>query len=171
MRIYLIGYMASGKSFLGSLLAEKLGFEFIDLDYLFEERYRINVADFFEKYDEGIFRKIERSLLHETAGFDDVVVSTGGGTPCFFDNMEFIKQSGISIYLCQTVPELVSRRKGVKRKRPLLRDIPLAELEAKVASQLAERAFFYNQADMVISGEDSDPDKLLQLLRSRMKSN
>ena len=171
MRIYLIGYMASGKSFLGSLLAEKLGYEFIDLDYLFEERYRINVADFFEKYDEGIFRKIERSLLHETAGFDDVVVSTGGGTPCFFDNMDFIRQAGISIYLNQSVTALVSRLKGVKRKRPLLKDTPLAELEAKVAAQLAQRAFYYNQAEMIISGEDTDTDKLVQLLRNRMNNN
>ena len=90
MRIYLIGYMASGKSNLGQLLAEKLGYSFIDLDYLFEERFRISVLDFFEKYDEDGFRKIERSILHETLEQDDVVISTGGGTPCFFDNMHFI---------------------------------------------------------------------------------
>ena len=90
MRIYLIGYMASGKSNLGQILAEKLDYSFVDLDYLFEERFRISVFDFFEKYDEDGFRKIEKSLLQETTGWDDVVVATGGGTPCFFDNMRVI---------------------------------------------------------------------------------
>ena len=171
MRIYLIGYMASGKSYVGSLLAEKLGFRFLDLDYLFEERFRINVVDFFEKYDEGVFRKIERSLLHETTGLEDVVISTGGGTPCFFDNMDIIKQAGISIYLCQKVSVLVRRLTTVKRKRPLLKDIPVAELEGKVAAQLTQREFYYNLADIVVNGEDFDLEELYQLIRNRMIGN
>ena len=92
MRIYLVGYMASGKSNLGQILAEKLGYAFVDLDYLFEERFRIRVLDFFEKYDEKGFRTIEQSLLHETTGWDNMVIATGGGTPCFFDNMDVISK-------------------------------------------------------------------------------
>jgi shikimate kinase len=168
MRVYLIGYMASGKSNLGRLLAEKLGYAFIDLDYLFEERFRISVLDFFEKYDEAAFRKIESALLYETTGMDDVVVSTGGGTPCFFDNMSVIRQSGISIYLQWDVTALADRLKVVKRKRPLLKDVPLSALEEKVSGQLNQREGFYNQADIIVNGADLDPEKLHQLIRKRI---
>jgi shikimate kinase len=168
MRIYLVGYMASGKSNLGRLLAGKLGYEFLDLDYLFEERYRISIPDFFEKYDEAAFREIERKLLRETIEMEDVVVSTGGGTPCFFDNMLFIKQAGLSVYLCWKVPALVRRLKMVKLKRPLLKNIPPEELERHVAGQLHRREVFYTQADFVIQGEGIDLDDLLHTLRNRI---
>jgi shikimate kinase len=168
MRIYLVGYMASGKSNLGRLLAEKLGYAFVDLDYLFEERFRISVLDFFEKYDEDAFRRIERSLLHDTILMEHTVISTGGGTPCFFDNMQVIKQSGISIYLCWTVSALTERLKVVKRKRPLLRDISPADLEKQVGLQLSQRDFFYNQADIVINGQDFDLTGLLRMIGGRI---
>jgi shikimate kinase len=168
MRIYLIGYMASGKSNLGRQLASKLGYDFVDLDYLFEERFRISVLDFFEKYDESAFRNIEQSLLVETMTMDNIVISTGGGTPCYFDNMQFIKSSGISVYLLWEVPALVSRLKMVKRKRPMLKDIPPDQLESSVSVHLAEREFFYRQADFTIRGFNLDMDKLLAWLKSRM---
>jgi shikimate kinase len=171
MRIYLIGYMASGKSNIGRRLAEKLNFGFLDLDYLFEERFRISVLDFFEKYGEQVFRKIEQSILIETADLEDYVISTGGGTPCFFDNMEFIKQAGTSIYLEWEVPALVRRLKMVKRKRPLLKEIPPAGLESKVAEHLSQREFYYHQADFIISGEDIEPEDILQLIRNHINSN
>jgi shikimate kinase len=171
MRIYLIGYMASGKSNLGRLLADKLGYLFLDLDYLFEERFRISVLDFFDKYDEGVFRKIEKTLLRETIDTDDVVISTGGGTPCFFDNMEFIKQSGISIYLYWELLPLVRRLKMVKRKRPLLKDIPPTQLEEMVAVQLTQREVYYNQADLVVKAENFVMDDLVRQIRSHVKSS
>ncbi|MEI7499447.1 MAG: shikimate kinase [Bacteroidota bacterium] len=167
MRIYLIGYMASGKSYLGKLLAEKLGYLFLDIDHLFEKRFRISVLDFFMKYDEDSFRKIERSLLHETLDHDDVVISTGGGTPCFFDNMRFINKGGISIYLHCEIPTLVNRLLHVKRKRPLLKDITAAELEEKVKLQLEERAFYYNQANYTIDMENLDINIILEWIRNR----
>lgn len=168
MRIYLIGYMASGKSNLGRQLAEKLGFSFIDLDYVFEERFRISVLDFFEKYDEAGFRKIEQSLLHETTTFNNVVISTGGGTPCYFDNMHLIKKSGISLYLHWTIPTLVERLKHVKRKRPLLKDIPAEELQDKVTKHLTDREIYYNQADYTIDMDNLDWEALLGWIRNRL---
>ncbi len=168
MRIYLIGYMASGKSNLGKILAEKMDFSFIDLDYLFEERFRISVFDFFEKYDEEGFRKIEQSLLVETFCMDHVVVSTGGGTPCFFDNMRQIRESGISVYLHWNLPALVQRLRHVKRKRPLLKDIGGQELEAMVEEHLRERELFYNQADFIVDAEHLDLDKLVTTIREKM---
>jgi shikimate kinase len=165
MRIYLIGYMASGKSNQGQILAEKLGYSFIDLDYLFEKRFRISVLDFFEKYDEDGFRKIEQSLLLETSGWENVVVATGGGTPCFFDNMRVIRESGISVYLHWEVSALVRRLRQVKRKRPLLKDIPSEELEGWVSAQLREREFYYNQADYIVEAEGLNPDIFVLLVQ------
>jgi shikimate kinase len=160
--------MASGKSNIGRHLAEKLCYEFIDLDYLFEERFKISILDFFEKYDEQVFRKIEHTLLHETMKMDNVVISTGGGTPCFFNNMELIRQAGISIYLCWTIPALVSRLKKVKRKRPLLKDVPATELEGRVTIQLTQREFYYNQADLIVKGEEFNMESLHSILRHRL---
>lgn len=168
MRIYLLGYMASGKTNLGRLLATKLAYDFIDIDYLFEERYRISVLDFFEKYDESTFRNLERMLLLETIHVENTVISTGGGTPCFFENMQCIRQSGISIYLRWDLAELVARLRLVKRKRPLLKDIPPTELEARVETQLMEREIYYNQADLVVNGRDLDPDNLVAMIRERI---
>jgi shikimate kinase len=160
--------MASGKSNLGQILAEKLGYGFVDLDYLFEERFRIGVLDFFEKYDEKGFRRIEQSLLHESTGMDDTVISTGGGTPCFFDNMEVIKKAGLSVYLRWDVPPLVARLMQVKRKRPLLKDIPSREMEARVTEQLQEREIFYRQADIIFEAENPDIDDLVEQVRRRL---
>jgi len=168
MRIYLIGYMASGKSNLGRLLAENLNYQILDLDQLFEQRYRISVLDFFEKYDEIVFRNMEHSLLLETFNVEDAVISTGGGTPCFFDNMELIKNAGISIYLRWELPALVQRLKTVRRKRPLLKDTAPNELEGKVATHLAQREVYYNQADYIIQGEDFELDKVLLMIRNLM---
>lgn len=160
MRIYLVGYMASGKSNFGRLLAEKLEYGFVDLDYLFEERFRISVLDFFEKYDENAFRKIERALLLETLGQENLVISTGGGTPCFFDNMDVIKKAGISVYLYWETHALIRRLKIVKRRRPLLKDVSPAELGAKVTAHLIEREAFYNRADIKVPGENFDVEAL-----------
>jgi shikimate kinase len=165
MRIYLVGYMASGKSNLGRQLAGKMGYEFVDTDYLFEERFRISVVDFFEKYDEGAFRKIEQSLLHETAGMDDTVISTGGGTPCFFDNMDFIKRSGISVYIWWDSRDLADRLLKVKRKRPLLKDIAPDLIGQTVDQHLEERAFYYEKADIIVPGNTIDIDNLADQIR------
>jgi shikimate kinase len=168
MLIYLVGYMASGKSNFGRMLAEKLDYGFLDLDELFEERFRISVSDFFEKYDEKVFRNIERSLLLETVDHENVVVSTGGGTPCFFDNMEVIKLAGTSIYLRWEIPALVSRLRMLKRKRPLLKEIPAAGLERKVTAHLAQREYYYNQADLIVPCKDFNAENLLLFVRHHL---
>ncbi|MCK9202884.1 MAG: shikimate kinase [Bacteroidales bacterium] len=152
MRIYLVGYMASGKSNLGRDLAGMLDFRFIDLDLLFEERFRIAISDFFEKYGEAQFRLLERKLLHETAALDDAVIATGGGTPCFSDNMDFINQSGISLYLHWEFPVLMDRLKKARKKRPVLKAILMEDREEAVRRHLDQRMVFYRQARIAIEG-------------------
>jgi shikimate kinase len=169
MRIYLVGYMASGKSKVGSSLAERLGYSFYDLDDLFEERYRITIYDFFEKYGESNFRNIERDLLHETGHLNRAVISTGGGTPCFFDNMVFIKDSGYSIYLRWNIPSLVFRLRNVRRKRPVLKEFAGRDLSEAVTGHLKEREVFYNQADFIYEAETDDLDGVVSWINLKME--
>ncbi|MEI7491084.1 MAG: shikimate kinase [Bacteroidota bacterium] len=149
MKTYLIGFMGSGKSALGRQLAGLMNTAFLDLDEMFEERYHISIFDFFEKYDEDKFRLIEKELLFETAGLTNTVISTGGGTACFYDNMKFIRENGVSVYLRMTSGELAMRLKNVRKKRPLLKDLPPEGLEAWISSQLLSREVYYNQATHV----------------------
>ncbi len=161
MRIYLIGYMASGKTRLGCDLAAVTGMQFIDLDELFEERYRISIVDFFDKYGELAFREIEKKILQETAGMDNSIISTGGGTPCFFDNMSFMMSHGYCIYIHMSPDDLLERLKSLKKKRPLLKDLEPGELDDFVKNQLEEREPYYMLAHCVVDGPDVDRDKLL----------
>ena len=118
--LFLVGYMAAGKTTLGRRAAQLLNVEFIDLDAYIESRYRKRVSDLFAERGEEGFRDIERRMLHEVAEFDNVLVATGGGTPCFFDNMEYMRHRGVTIYLAASVQTLCRRLSHAKVKRPLV---------------------------------------------------
>jgi len=168
MRIYIIGYMASGKSKLGRDLAASMGYNFFDLDELFEERYHISVPDFFEKYDEPGFRRIEHELLRETADIDRGVIATGGGTPCFFDNMRFILDHGLSVYLYWDASELAKRLILLRRKRPLLKNIPGPDIEDFVLNHIREREVYYKQAAYIFDVQKGDPADLSTWVKSQL---
>ena len=106
---------------MGQELSVSTGYPFVDTDELFEEKYKISINDFFERYNEDSFRKIEKELLMETLNHKDAIVATGGGTPCFFDNIDVIKRNGISIYLKTDLSLLVDRLTVVRKKRPLFK--------------------------------------------------
>ena len=108
-RVFLVGYMGAGKTTVGKELAKLAGLSFIDLDYYIEGRYHKAVSQIFAERGEEAFREIERNMLHEVAEFEDVLISTGGGAPCFFDNMEFMNASGTTVYLKVSVEELAKR--------------------------------------------------------------
>lgn len=161
MRIYLVGYMASGKSSFGQLLAGQIGYEFVDLDLVFEQRFRISIADFFQKYDEQAFRQIEHTLLLDTEKLENTVISTGGGTPCYFDNLKIIKSLGCSVYLKWGVSALAERLKVARKKRPLVKHVPTEELESKISDHLSERDFYYRQADLTVQCENAATEQLI----------
>jgi shikimate kinase len=165
MKIYLIGYMASGKSKLGKELSGLTGLSFVDLDKVFEERYRIGIVDFFDKYGDPAFRQIEHKLLLETESLDNTIIATGGGTPCSEENIRFIKSHGISIYIRMNAADLVTRLKSVKRKRPLLKNVPMENLEQFIRNQLEEREPYYLQADHIIAGLVDNPEALSDLIK------
>ncbi len=148
-RIYLVGYMGAGKTTVGKALEKRTGLSFIDLDYYIEGRYRKTVSQLFAEKGEDAFREIERRMLHEVSMFEDVLISTGGGTPCFFDNMAYMNSCGTTIYLQVPVAELAKRLELCKHTRPVLAGRSGEDLEAFIAESLARRDTYYKQATVV----------------------
>ena len=145
-RIFLTGYMGAGKTTLGRALAAEMDIPFIDLDHYIEKRHCKTIAQLFaEKGEEG-FREIERRMLHEVGEFEDVIISTGGGTPCFFDNIEYLNAQGTTVYLDVPVERLHIRLSIAKAKRPLIKDKNDEELMTFITEQLAKRAPHYRKA-------------------------
>ena len=144
--IIIIGYMGAGKTTVGKALAKELGVMFYDLDWYIESRMRKTVKQIFDEVGEEGFRQIEHNMLHEVAEFENVVVSCGGGTPCFFDNMEYMNQSGNTIYLKATPETLYAHLKMGKGVRPLLLNKTPEEVEKFIVEQLAHREQFYQKA-------------------------
>ncbi len=145
-RIILIGYMGAGKTTVGRQLAKRLGLMFYDLDWYITNRMRRTVAQIFEESGEEGFRKIEHAMLHEVAEFEDVVLSCGGGTPCFFDNMDYLNRMGETVYLKASPEVLYAHLKMGKSVRPLLLGKTPGEVEAFVKEQLAQREPYYSKA-------------------------
>ena len=145
-RIILIGYMGSGKTTVGRALAKELGLPFYDLDWYIESRMRKKVSQIFAERGEEGFRQIERNMLHEVAEFEDVVISCGGGTPCFFDNIDYMNSQAQVVWLKAT-PEVLHRHLLMgKGDRPLLKGKSPEELIAYIREQLEYREQFYSQA-------------------------
>lgn len=154
VRIFLIGYMGAGKTTLGSALAQAAGLSFIDLDWRIEGRFHKSVNAVFAERGEDGFRLLERSMLHEVAEFEDVVVSVGGGTPCFFDNMEFMNRKGETVFLNAGLDALFRRLKAAKHSRPLLRGKPDDELRDFIRAGVEERMRWYSMAKHEICSDE-----------------
>jgi shikimate kinase len=156
-RIFLIGYMGSGKTTIGKLLAEKLGYSFIDMDSHIEESQFKTVTQIFSELGEERFRLLERECLHEVAEFEDVVISTGGGAPCFFDNIDYMNSHGLTVYLNLSPAQLTERLEASKaNKRPLLAERKGEELQQFIADGLAKRDPFYSKAILTVNANDED---------------
>ena len=162
MRIFLVGYMASGKTTLGEKLAYLLKYQFIDLDKFIQEQEGRTINQIFEEDGEEYFRKLERVYLHRIIDFEDVVISSGGGTPCFFDNMDQMNEYGQTIYINLHPKALISRLLTSDDTRPLLAGKSENEMLDFVFQQLREREVFYKQAKNIISGYNLTARKLLE---------
>ena len=164
MKIYLIGYMGSGKSTLGYSLAESLGYSLIDLDAEFESKYKISISDFFKKYGESAFRELENKLLNEFTNGINLVISTGGGTPCFHQNMEFMNRTGLTIYLKASPELLLQRIENSARKRPLFQLMENKEPLQKITGHLQSRLAYYERAKITIEAANPDIAELKKLI-------
>ena len=145
-RIILIGYMGAGKTTIGKALSKELGITFYDLDWYIENRMRKTVSEIFAERGEEGFRKIEYNMLHEVAEFEDVIISCGGGTPCFFDNMDYLNQQGQVVYLKAEPEVLYKHLQMAKVERPLLKGKSREELLTFIKEQLEKREPFYTKA-------------------------
>lgn len=148
--IILVGYMCVGKTTIGRDLAKLMNRTFYDLDWYIEERYHTKVSQIFAEKGEAHFRDLERRMLHEVAEFENVVLSCGGGTPCFFDNIDYMNQVGEVFYL-KASPETILQHLSMSRgERPLLKDKTPEQLQQFVTEQLAQREQFYSKARHIV---------------------
>lgn len=169
MRIFLIGYMGSGKTTIGSEVAKRLNLNFVDMDAHIENQQHKTVAEIFTELGEEKFRELERNCLLEVSEFENVVISTGGGAPCFFDNMEIMNSTGETFYISLN-PKLLSDRLKTTNihKRPILASYDGNDLAEFIASALQEREPFYNRAKFIVSGTDKEiEDKIVEYAKQK----
>lgn len=164
--IFLIGFMGSGKTTAGKKLASLLGWSFIDLDKKIKEYTGKTIPEIFSQSGEDYFRIIESQLLRNLKSCTKTVISTGGGTPCFSDNMDFMIETGLTIYLKLTPAELRSRLSQSKDERPLIKDLDKEELTSFIEEKLAVREEWYNRSDITVNGIDLDINLLLSHVKS-----
>lgn len=162
--------MGAGKTTVGKALAKDLGLMFYDLDWYIESRMRKTVAQIFAERGEEGFRQIERNMLHEVAEFEDVIISCGGGTPCFFDNMEYLNQQGDTVYLQASPETLAAHLKMGKGVRPLLVGKTDEELRQYIVDSLEKRNPFYTKARHIIDIDVMDSFDKIDDTVSRVKA-
>jgi shikimate kinase len=152
MKIFLIGFMGCGKTTLGKKFAKKQGFELVDLDHAIEQATGGTVADYFSVHGEEAFRKLESETLKNYPYAENCVIATGGGTPCFFDNMEWMNSNGTTVYIELSPVSLAKRLEKGMAKRPLLQGLTAKGIVEFIENKLKERSPFYKQARVILSG-------------------
>lgn len=165
MAIFLIGFMGSGKSFTGKRLANLLDYSFEDLDTYLERKAGKTISELFATEGEAYFRKLERDCLHELGKIERLIVATGGGAPCFFDNMRYMKAAGTTIFLDTPVAVLLERLKPEMAHRPLLAGKTVEELTHFIEQKLDERLPYYQQANLIYKQEHLNEDVAAELQR------
>lgn len=150
-RIFLIGFMGSGKTTLGRELSDLLKMEFIDLDEVIERKEGTTISELFQSKGEEYFRDKESFYLKSLDQANNTVISTGGGTPCFYDNMQWMNDHGITVYLNFSAEILFRRLKPEAEHRPLLKGKADEELAAFIKSKLQERDPFYSRSHIVVN--------------------
>lgn len=172
MKIFLLGYMGSGKSYIGKQLAESLGYLFTDLDEEIEKKENSSIPEIFEKKGEVYFRKLERQMLEDVIkSGTSLVISLGGGTPCYGDNMEIIREASnsTSFYLKLKVENLTERLFKEKEHRPLISHLEDREkLEEFIRKHLFERGFYYNQSEHIINCDSLSPEEIIKEIKLRL---
>lgn len=167
-KIYIIGFMGSGKSTVGKKLASVLGWSYIDLDRKIEEIYGKTIPEIFSQHGEDYFRIVESEILKSLKSYTDCVVSTGGGTPCFSDNMDYMLETGLTLYLKLTPGQLRTRLTESKGERPLIKGLNDSELLEFVEKKLALREQWYKRASIVIEGINIDISLLKYIVRENL---
>lgn len=153
--------MYAGKSTFGKILAKKLQYNFVDLDRAIENKYRTDINTLFSKYGEQGFRQLEQKALHDTADIENTVIATGGGTPCFYDNMKWMNQHGNTLYLKMELEAIMSRIRNSKKNRPLLNNKNEEEQRIYISEQLRLRCPYYEKAHLTTKGINPDMEEII----------
>jgi shikimate kinase len=167
--IYLIGFMGSGKSTAGKKLASVLGWRFIDLDKAIEEKSGKTIQEIFARYGEDYFRDLEAVELRDLNSSINTIIATGGGTPCYSNNMDYMLSTGLTVYLKLNPGQLKSRLSESKGERPLIKDLKPGELLAFIEKKLAARECWYEKSELIIEGIDLDISLLVSLIKPKIK--
>jgi shikimate kinase len=169
MKVFLLGFMGSGKSYWSRQLSSAMGLPLIELDHEIEQEAGSSIADIFSRKGEAFFRTLERDLLRRLIEKDAFILSCGGGTPCFFDNMDRMNQAGLTLWLNPAVSVMVERLKRNRHHRPLIRDLDDAALTEYVNRILRTRSPFYQKARLSVDPAGLSVDTLIEKIRSCTK--
>jgi shikimate kinase len=168
-RIFLTGYMGAGKTMLGRVLAKKMNLSYIDTDHFIENRYRKKISEIFADKGESRFREMEHHVISELSDFEDAVISTGGGLPCFNNNMELMNEKGTTVYLEVSAEELAARLETSKTMRPVLQGLTGEELRKFISENLEKRRPYYEQAKIRFDAGKMDNRKDIDALAEALK--
>jgi len=160
--IFILGYMGSGKTTFGRVIAGQLSYRFLDLDELIENETGKRIPDLFSELKEDGFRRIEKDVLLQHLDDQDTVIATGGGTPCFSNNMELMNQRGITVFLDIEPETIYARISGEAHLRPILKNISRENRFSFIINHLEERKFYYNQAKIILKKDD--PEEFRKML-------
>ncbi len=169
-KIYIIGFMGSGKTTAGKKLASLLGWSFLDLDKEIEKYSGKTIPEIFSQNGEDHFRKLESLILKNLENETKIVVSTGGGTPCNDENMNFMLKTGLTIYLKLSPGQLKSRLVEAKADRPLIKDLNNNELLRFIQDKLSVREKWYNLAEITFNGIDLDINSTKSIILGYLKT-
>jgi shikimate kinase len=165
MRYYLVGFMGSGKSYLGKLWAAKHHLSFYDLDTIIEEKENDTITNIFEQKGEQCFRAVESKTLQETITLQNTIIACGGGTACYNNNMQWMNENGTTIFLNANIENLYKNILQEKNKRPLLANITEADLEYFIQNKLDERLHYYALSKVILQQEDLNENGFLKILQ------
>ncbi|MBW7891031.1 MAG: shikimate kinase [Chitinophagaceae bacterium] len=165
MKVFLLGFMGTGKTYWGKLWSEQHGFQFFDLDKEIEKTAGMTISKMFERFGESYFREKERESLLSFGTHDNFILSTGGGTPCFYDNMDWMNKTGLTIYLHSPIAVLKDRLIKEKDHRPLIKSLREDEIEKYIKESLQKREKYYKKAHIILSTESVSDINFGEIIR------
>lgn len=163
-RIVLVGFMGSGKTTMGKKIAKKLNIPFIDLDSEIEKKYNLSILKIFQDFGEAKFRDMEFHYIRSLINKSNFVLSTGGGTPCYKNNISFLNELGITCYLNRPIKELSNRLHKSKKKRPLIEGLDNDELTYFISEEMKVREQYYRKSQLILNRKDQVPEKIISLI-------
>jgi shikimate kinase len=165
VRLFIIGYKSSGKTTIGKQLAKRLNLEFVDLDEMIEQREGISIPELYSQHREDMFRKMEWAALSEIVKKDNIIVSTGGGAPCYFDNMTLMEKYGEVLYIQLDNDTLVSRLKSATKDRPIVMNKTGEELREYVKNLRDRCEHHYLRAKYIVNGKNLTVQKVIDTIK------